>query len=229
MDRQTTTLELPLFPLRTVLFPGMTLPLHIFEERYKLMIGHCLERQRMFGVVLLRSGGTVGGQAVPYEVGTVARITHCVPMADGRFNLLTQGTIRFQILSSGYQDGYLTGQVELLDEEELDPRQLAEQREIVRRRFSRFIAELVAITRMKSEPIDFPADPTALSYFVATHLPLDPWEKQRLLEASSTDVRLAEERRIIGRERDLLRRFGTAEPPYPTGDDAHGRLRLSPN
>ncbi|HEX5506199.1 MAG TPA: hypothetical protein VFW96_26510, partial [Thermomicrobiales bacterium] len=90
-------------------------------------------------------------------------------------------------------------------------------------------AELVAVTEAKLEPLRLPAEPTAASYYVAAHLPLDQWEKQRLLEATSTDVRLLEERRILGRERDLLRRFATAVPPYPTGEDEAGHIRLSPN
>ena len=74
MERRATILELPIFPLGTVLFPGMPLPLHIFEERYKRMIGRCLDGDRAFGVTLLKSGREVGGPAIPHEVGTIARI-----------------------------------------------------------------------------------------------------------------------------------------------------------
>ena len=67
---------LPLFPLNTVLFPNMVLPLHVFEERYKLMINTCLAQDKPFGVVLIYSGTEAGGPAVPHSVGTVARIAH---------------------------------------------------------------------------------------------------------------------------------------------------------
>ena len=73
MDRNQWS-DLPLFPLNTVLFPGMVLPLHIFEERYKLMINHCLEEERPFGVLLIREGKEVGSGAVPYQVGTTTMI-----------------------------------------------------------------------------------------------------------------------------------------------------------
>ena len=96
-------------------------------------------------------------------------------------------------------------------------------------RFVRFIEGLAALTEAKVEPIRFPSGPTATSYFVAAHLPIDEWEKQRLLESSSTDVRLTELRRILGRERALLERFGKAQPPYVTGPDERGRLLFSPN
>ena len=128
MGQQATILDIPLFPLNTVLFPGMTLPLHIFEDRYKRMIAVCLEQGRSFGVVLIKSGAEVGGEAIPYDVGTVARIVQAVPMADGRYNILTQGAARFQVLESRYQSGYLTARVELLDEEELGAHPLREIR-----------------------------------------------------------------------------------------------------
>src|SRR5205814_5524803 len=84
-----------LFPLNTVLFPGMPLPLHIFEERYKLMIGRCLEEERPFGVVLIQSGPEVGGTAVPHRVGTTAHIAAVRRLDDGRMNLIAIGQERF--------------------------------------------------------------------------------------------------------------------------------------
>jgi len=69
-------MELPLFPLNTVLFPGATLPLHVFEERYKQMINQCLESRSPFGVLLIRSGNEVGTPTEPFEVGTTASIAH---------------------------------------------------------------------------------------------------------------------------------------------------------
>jgi Lon protease-like protein len=73
MDHSQWT-DLPLFPMNTVLFPGMVLSLHIFEERYKLMINRCLEEERSFGVLLIRKGQEVGGSAIPYDVGTTTTI-----------------------------------------------------------------------------------------------------------------------------------------------------------
>ena len=68
--------QLPLFPLNLVLFPGMDLPLHIFEERYKSMIGDCLNQNLPFGVVLIKEGLEVGTPAEPERIGTSARILH---------------------------------------------------------------------------------------------------------------------------------------------------------
>ena len=77
-------IELPLFPLNVVLFPGMSLPLHIFEERYKAMIGACSEHDTPFGVLLIKEGQEVGDPAEPFQVGTTARITEVQQLEDGR-------------------------------------------------------------------------------------------------------------------------------------------------
>ncbi len=79
---------LPLFPLNIVLFPGMVLPLHIFEPRYRLMVKRCLEQAAVFGVVLVRPGCSQGRER-PHQVGTIARIMTAERLSDGRFNLLT--------------------------------------------------------------------------------------------------------------------------------------------
>lgn len=224
MDKPTTILELPIFPLNLVLFPGMPLPLHIFEERYKLMVERCLEGNRSFGVTLLREGQAEGPGGVPHTIGTVARIVRHVRMEDGRYNLVTRGTSRYQMLDSRAESGYLTARVELLDEEEDDPRALEMLRAIVEDEFDGFLDDLTELTNTKREPIVFPDDPTAAAYLVAHFLPIYNWEKQRLLEASSTDVRLAEERRILGRERGMIREFGAAPAIYQVDDGDGPRL-----
>lgn len=229
MNQHTTVVDVPLFPLRTVLFPGMTMALKIFEERYKMMIGECLEQDRAFGVVLIRRGVEVSGEAVPYAIGTLARIVDHETVDDGGFRLLTRGGRRFQIISMRPRAGFMTGRVELLDEEELDRNVIAERLASVSGRFARFLTEFASLTGAKLGELELPVDPTSCSYYIAMNMPLDAWEKQRLLEATSTDVRLLEERRIISRDLELLRRFGRATPPYPTGEDEDGHLRFSPN
>src|SRR5215813_12544949 len=104
--------ELPLFPLNTVLFPGMALPLHIFEERYKLMIGECVKDSLPFGVVLIKSGSEVGPGASIHRVGTTAQITQIEQLGEGRLNIATLGHSRFRILNVNKQRPYLTGLVE---------------------------------------------------------------------------------------------------------------------
>jgi Lon protease-like protein len=87
----STLHEIPLFPLNTVLFPGMPLPLHIFEDRYKGMINQSIQEATPFGVVLIREGAEVGDTAIPYDVGTSAFVTQVERLPDGRMNINTVG------------------------------------------------------------------------------------------------------------------------------------------
>src|SRR6185503_19425073 len=102
-------MELRLFPLNTVLFPGMRMPLHIFEERYRLMIRECIEQDAPFGVLLIREGEETGGSAVPHGVGTTARITQVEYLDDGRMNIFTIGQERFRLSELSTDREYLTG------------------------------------------------------------------------------------------------------------------------
>ena len=227
MEQRATILELPIFPLGTVLFPGMPLPLHIFEERYKRMIGRCLEGDRAFGVTLLKSGREVGGPATPYEIGTIARIVRAVKFEDGRYDLRTRGASRYHILDTRDEGGYLTARVELLDEDEDDLRHLAKLRATVEYNFDHYFGELAEITGTKLDALTLPDDPTAASYFVAHYLPVYTWEKQRLLEATSSELRLHEELRLLGRERGMLNEFGALPPIYQVDDSDTPRLALN--
>jgi len=108
-------MDLRLFPLQTVLFPSMRLPIHIFEERYRLMISECIEESAPFGVLLIKSGPEVGPGAVPFDVGTTARILNVEYLDDGRMNLLTIGERRFRTVAINTTQPYLRGEVALLE------------------------------------------------------------------------------------------------------------------
>ena len=133
--------DLPLFPLRSVLCPGVALPLHIFEDRYRLMIGRCLERGEPFGVVLVREGHEVGpltGRIA--DVGTTAIIRRAGRYPDGRLDILTVGERRFHLdaLDTRSQP-YLVGRVTMLDEPSGPNAVVAEQAQRVGRRFLRYL------------------------------------------------------------------------------------------
>jgi uncharacterized protein len=105
-------MELRLFPLRTVLFPGMKLPLQVFEPRYRQLVTECIEYSEPFGVALIREGVEVGGPAVPYTIGTTANIESITPLADGRLQLATVGGRRFRIITLHTDRPYLWANVE---------------------------------------------------------------------------------------------------------------------
>jgi Lon protease-like protein len=116
-------MELPLFPLNTVLCPGIALPLHIFEERYRALVRHCLETTSPFGVVMIKQGREVGTGGISFTgVGTIAEIRDAGTYDDGRYDLLVVGTKRFEIrkvLTS--RRPYLVADVSVLDEDVGDP------------------------------------------------------------------------------------------------------------
>ncbi len=111
-------MELPLFPLHSVLCPGVALPLHIFEERYRLLVSRCIERSEPFGVVLIRDGREVGPMAGRLaDVGTTALIRRAGRYPDGRYDIVAVGERRFRVVSVDHERlPYLVGDVTLIDE-----------------------------------------------------------------------------------------------------------------
>jgi Lon protease-like protein len=200
--------EIPLFPLQTVLFPGMPLPLHIFEQRYRDMIGTCTDEDRPFGVVLIREGREVGGGAVPFEIGTKARIVGVDRLEDGRLNIVTVGTERFRIVSwSGAKKPYMVGEVEPL----ADPAETgAEAGELVRDiagAVQRYVTMMQAASGQGLSPLDLPSVPGELSYLVGAVLRVPNEERQRLLEAGTAMHRLEMELGLLKRESAALEEF----------------------
>ena len=136
-----TVIEIPLFPLRSVLCPGVALPLHIFEERYRLMVDRCIERGEPFGVVLLRNGSEVGsarGQVA--AVGTTAAIRRAGTYPDGRLDILTVGQQRFRLEGvDNVSEPYLIGRVSLLDEPTGPEALVTDRAQQVGRRFIEYL------------------------------------------------------------------------------------------
>jgi Lon protease-like protein len=137
-------MELPLFPLHTVLCPGVALPLKVFEDRYRAMVRSCLELDEPFGVVLIRDGREVGPGATSIAtVGTIAEIREASKYSDGRYDLLVVGTRRFRIESVAVgRKPYLLGEVTELDEPVGDPDRAERLTSEVTQRFIRYLALL---------------------------------------------------------------------------------------
>jgi Lon protease-like protein len=181
---------LPLFPLNTVLFPGQTLPLHIFEPRYRQMITDCLEGDHTFGVVLIREGVEAGGPAIPYDVGTTAVIEDIEPMDDGRMNIVTVGQERFLIQDFDEDSKpYLVGQVSLWpwSDEGLDATKLSQ---VVQQRLGRYV-DLFARATESDIDLDLSAQhPATLAVLAAVILQIPPEQKQVMLELPSVKALL---------------------------------------
>jgi Lon protease-like protein len=188
----------PLFPLGLVLLPEEVVPLHIFEERYKQMIGECLAEDSEFGIVWLSDDGLK-------EIGCTAKIAQLLErMEDGRMNILVRGSMPFRLMRRIEDLAYPAGDIELLDEEELaDPDEtLADE---ARERY----AELVE--RITDERPDAEQLAGLGSYGMAATIDFDLDAKQALLEARSEDERM----RMVGelfvntmKRLDLVERAG---------------------
>jgi Lon protease-like protein len=178
--------QLPLFPLGTVLFPGGTLNLHIFEERYRTMIGQCLEQNSPFGVIYLRSGDeVVEGRPVsrPAEtasIGTIAQISANVRLEDGRYLLTATGLRRFSIRQVLQRVPYIIAAVIELPEE--GGQQVEAAARELRAVYGRYWQAVSSASAAPVEVEDLPADPEAMAYQLAErlHVPYD--QKQRWLE-----------------------------------------------
>lgn len=109
-------MELRLFPLQTVLFPGMALPLNVFEPRYLQLVDECTRDDEPFGVALIREGPEVGGFAVPFDVGTTARIERAEPGMLNAIALRARGEQRFRIRDLHHDRPYLWADADLIEE-----------------------------------------------------------------------------------------------------------------
>jgi Lon protease-like protein len=179
-------IDLPLFPLNTVLFPGMPLKLHIFEERYKLMINECVESQKPFGVVLIESGDeALGALAHPHLIGTTAYITQVQRLPFGRMNILAIGKDRFRITSLSHEKPYLSGLVDLIPLVQDDNVALQKGERQLRPLLNRYLAAL-SEAGLQFEASDLPEDALALAYLSAVVLQTDSPHKQQILEAVNT-------------------------------------------
>jgi Lon protease-like protein len=205
---------LPLFPLNTPLVPGLVLPLHIFEPRYREMVEELLARpdedDREFGIVAVRDGRDVAadGMAALYPVGTATILRQAERLDDGRFDIVTTGSRRFRLLEVDARRPLLRAEVEYLDDVS-DPADalLAEQ---VTRRFAAYRGALsgqVPDAVDADDPDDdaeLPDDPTVLSYLVTAAMLLPTDERQSLLAAPTTGDRLVLARSLLGRETALI-------------------------
>jgi Lon protease-like protein len=169
---------LPLFPLEVVLLPQAALPLHIFEDRYKLMIGEAIEQRSEFGIVLSKDNSLVNVGCTT----TVEKVTKQYP--DGRLDILTRGRRRFEVLFLDEQKPYLRGAVHFFDDEDLKP----PAPEAIARLRGLFNQALALMPSLVSEP---PAPEETVSGFqVAGLLPLELELKQRVLTMRSERERV---------------------------------------
>ncbi|MGC9318295.1 MAG: LON peptidase substrate-binding domain-containing protein [Armatimonadota bacterium] len=192
--------DLPVMPLKSVLFPGSPTTLHIHEQRYREMLDECVEGDGVFGVALLRAGQEVGGPSIPHDVGTIAHIAEVTRLHDGSSVVLAQGGRRFRIDVILQAMPIIRADVRLLEESDDLAEADQDLESMVRERLGRLM-RLVMRTMGADHPRpELPDDPVALSYAVAANLQAPLKVQQELLEARSVTDRLEMSLPMLGRE-----------------------------
>jgi Lon protease-like protein len=203
----TAALELPLFPLDVVLFPGTALPLHIFEPRYRQMIADCVRDELPIGIVLARPESEYL-QEVPYSIGTMAEIRNLDHLPDGRYTLIAVGTRRFRIINQHHQKPYLSASVEPIEDAIEPTSTLLPPMGQASSLFNTYLDMLLETVNEENDlEMGLPEEPESLSYCVAYFLDIQNEAKQRLLELTSTQERLHEEISILRREVPFMRKI----------------------
>jgi uncharacterized protein len=219
--------QVPMFPLNTVVFPGVSVPLSVFEDRYRALVHRLLRiedpAERLFGSVAIREGyevGERGGQSV-HRIGCLLQLTDVEQHADGTFDIVAVGRSRLRLEAMSAAGPFLSGTVDVLQEEndDVDPELVLTSRDV----FERYRD---ALSDVHGEPVlegSLPQDPTYLSWSLAATCLLTLPDRQSLLEAENASIRLG---MLIGMLRDEMRAI-TAIPSLPATELA--RTGWSPN
>ena len=199
LDKVRGVRELPLFPLPVVLFPGVPMPLHVFEERYRRLLADVRVTNNLFGLPFFDEAESAEGRPAVGHVGCAAEVVEVQPLEDGRSNILTVGLVRYR-LDSYVEAGepYLVGRVEFFEDEEEDKALLARRARVVTQVFERIARAVRTLNDDRAALPDLPeAEPERLSFLVAAAMEMDNEIKQELLELRSGAERLARLRRLL--------------------------------
>lgn len=202
--------RLPLFPLHTVAVPGLVLPLHVFEPRYRVLIQALMNlpesAPRRFGIIALRPGQETTDHGIPrlHEVGCTTELREVTPHPDGRFDIIAVGQDRFRLIDidQTVTTPYLTGVVEFLPEPDGEP-DLSLLTAHASQLFDRYRKAL------KIDITELPDDPQVVSYLIAAAMVLELPRRQALLEYPTTAERLTAEVSLLRQERTFIEAFGT--------------------
>lgn len=201
MDRVRGVRELPLFPLPVVLFPGVPLPLHIFEPRYRQMLADIRARDNLFGLSYFDASAFVERETPPAgHIGCAAEVTEVEPLADGRFNIVTVGLIRYRVEAYvDHGDPYLLGEVSFFEDEAEDQGLLERRAKDVTDIFLRIARAVRILNDERAALPELPeTEPERLSFLVTAAVDLDIEVKQELLELRSTAERLKRLHDLLG-------------------------------
>ncbi|MDT5261509.1 MAG: ATP-dependent Lon protease [Acidobacteriota bacterium] len=192
LDKVRGVRELPVFPLPLVLFPGVPLPLHIFEERYQRMLADVRASNNLFGLSYFVPDSSIEERPPVGHVGCATEVLEVQPMPDGRSNILTLGVVRYRITEYVERDEpYLIARVEFFEDAQDDPQVSAKRADEVLEIFMRIARAMRTANDERGElPVLPRDDPESLSFIVAAVVEMDAEAKQKLLELRTTSERL---------------------------------------
>lgn len=208
MKTKPGLVDVPLFPLNVVLFPGQTLPLHIFEPRYRSMIERCVSEKSQFGVVLADED-----TGEPSIIGTLAKITQLKRLPDGRMNILCVGTERFYLRDVRVgDDDYLLGNGALFPFQKTNRISREEKRQALRR-LKLYLKRLAKVNQLEFQLDQLPRNTSELAVLTAIVLQVPLEDKQELLNTENVGDMLELEQRILQDEIFTLGLMEKAVPP----------------
>ena len=192
LDKVRGVRELPIFPLPLVLFPGVPLPLHIFEERYRRMLADVRASNDLFGLSYFVPESAPGDRPPAGHVGCATEVVEAQALPDGRSNILTVGVARYRLVEYVERgDPYLVARVEFFEDEEEDKEVVGRRAREVAEMFMRIARAMRTANAERGALPELPQDdPERLSFLVAAVVEMDAEAKQRLLETRSTSERL---------------------------------------
>lgn len=223
----SSPVDLPLFPLGAVLFPGQAIPLRVFEDRYVALVNDLLAvedpTERLFGSVAIREGYEVGerGAQSLHRVGCTVQLTDVRPLADGSFDIVGVVRGRFRLDAVSTDRAYALARATLLPERP----PAASDEALAARTLRRFTTYRQVVTAWREDPLDgpLPHDPEFLAWTLAASIPLPLPDRQALLEATDTSERLTLLDYLLAHELRAM----SAVPSLPATEVA--RSRWSPN
>jgi len=201
LDKVRSVTELPLFPLAVVLFPGVPLPLHIFEPRYRQMLEDIKASNGMFGLSYFDPTSSATEIPPAGHIGCVAEVTETQSFPDGRSNILTVGIVRYRIDSYVERGApYLVARISFFEDDEEDDTLLADSAREVADTFTRIAQAVRTINDERASLPDISdTEPQRLSFLVAAAMEIEADVKQELLELRSTSERLQRLRGMLHR------------------------------
>jgi Lon protease-like protein len=210
-------MALPIFPLNTVLFPGIPLPLRVFENRYLRMLADRATLNPIFGISLIESGQEVGGEPTFHRVGTTARLLSINAQGSSRVDIVVVGERRVRVGTGDWASGYAMSDIQDIPDVSYDQEMAADLIANAQISYTRYLTGIANVAGLDFAVPALGEDAASISFEIASRLPLHTWEQQAILEDQDPLSRMQTVCRLLDRELALLYKGGTAGVPiqYP--------------